>query len=123
CNAAWVISQLRSTPNNALNDFQKFTGSFSTPFKSAGFSGWVTTGCSAAGTGTLVRDAARSTDGFTTIDVRLDSLAIAGSAAPNGKFLRLEVRPNIALPQQPLLAGRRVGFSGPVLIDMDLEKG
>ena len=74
CNGAWVVSQLRATPNQTLTDFQKFSGVFSTPFKAAGFSGWVTTECSATGVGTLVRDAQHSTDGFTTIDVRIESL-------------------------------------------------
>ena len=92
-------------------------------FKSAGFSGWVTTGCSANGVGTLVRDAAHSTDGFTTLDLRLDRFSVGGQAPPAGKFLRLEVRPNVAPPPQPLLAGKRVSFSGPVLIDMDLQGG
>jgi hypothetical protein len=45
-----------------------------------------------------------------------------GSGGTN-RFLRLEIRPGVALPEQPLTAGARVQFSGPVMIDMDLQQG
>jgi hypothetical protein len=123
CNAAWVLSQLRQQPNDALTDVQKRSAALSTPFKSAGFSGWVTTGCSASGTGVLVRDAAKSTDGFTTADLKLDSMVVGASSGGATRFLRLEIRPGVALPPSPLTAGARVRFSGPLLIDMDLQQG
>jgi hypothetical protein len=123
CNATWVLTQLRQQSNDALTDFQKSSAAFSTPFKSAGFSGWVTTGCGASGVGSLVRNAQKSTDGFTTVDVKLESLTVGSASGGSGKFLRLEIRPGVALPAQPMNAGVRLRFSGPVLIDMDLQSG
>jgi hypothetical protein len=124
CNTAWIISMLRTTPNSELTDFQKRSALFSTPFKEAGFSGWVTTGCSAEGSGKLVRNAAKSSDGFTTIDVEISRLNVASVLAPSGRFIRLEVRPEVPLPLDlNLTKDSQIAFSGPVLIDMDLQDG
>jgi hypothetical protein len=122
CNGSWIVSQLRTKPNDALTDFQKSSASFSTPFKEAGFSGWVTTGCSADGSGVLVRDPERSSDGFTTLDVELKGLNIGTATAPLGRFLRLECHGGAVVPEN-LVRGSEISFSGPVLIDMDLQEG
>jgi hypothetical protein len=102
---------------------RRFIAFLTTPFKRIGISGWKETGCAGEGSGSPVRDAQHSTDGFYTIDVALQALKIGAEAAPAGRYLRLEVEPKTrahevcaeALVRQGML----VTFGGAVVIDTD----
>src|SRR5260221_12357746 len=89
CDAAGTAAMLSKEPQDALGWFSRFVAFLTTPFKRIGISGWKETGCMGEGSGRPVRDAQHSTDGFYTIDVRLERLAVGAQAAPAGRVLRL----------------------------------
>lgn len=120
CSAQWVIEHLGEHPENELDAVDKTLGLFSTPLKNLGFGGWVNTGCQASAKGWAVRDAQHSTDGFWTIDVKLQEFKIDGKNIPTNqqKFVRLEVEPNTpAHAKAKVKANQFIQFGGRVLID------
>ncbi len=101
CNPFWVENELRHMPNDPLSGVDQAAAFIATPFKEAGISSWVTTGCIGTATGSPVRSAQHSTDGFWTIDIKLDSLtatdrSVQGYSWPlnaGNRYVRLEVEP------------------------------
>ena len=123
CHAEHTLSALSREPQSEVPPFHKVIAVATSPIKKAGVSGWTDTGCSASGTGVLVRDMTHSTEGFWTIDVRLVRFAIDGHEAPEHRFLRLEIatgtKAHDVTSSTEIPTGTRVGFGGPVLIDHD----
>ena len=125
CDAAGTIAQLSTEPQAALSWFGRFVAFLTTPFKFWGISGWKETGCEAQASGRPVRDAQHSTDGFWTIDVRLEAFAIGTSPANSGtdRFLRVEVEPGTrahdVCAATRVVAGTRLAFGGAVVVDTD----
>lgn len=123
CNHTVTMSRLSTKPQPALKDIDKVTAIATTPVKKTGISGWSDTGCTADAEGVLVRESAHSTEGFWTVDVRLDRFEIENVQAPPGRFLRIEVAPGTkahdVTSANVLPEGTHVAFGGPVLIDHD----
>jgi hypothetical protein len=125
CDAPGTVGMLSREPQARLSCFDRWIAFLTTPFKRLGISGWKETGCDADATGRPVRDAQHSTDGFWTIDVRLDSFAI-GSAAQDpshANHIRVEVEPDTrahaVCARTPILEGTLLSFGGAVVIDTD----
>ena len=120
CNPGWVLGHLGTRPEPSLSVFERDTGAFSTPLKRLGFGGWVDTGCDAVARGTPVRRAQHSTDGFWTIDVRLNSMTINGQSATR-PYVRIEVEPgtpaHAGAASNPPAGGAQIAFHGHILID------
>jgi len=125
CDAAGTIAMISKTPQAELSCFDRWIAFLTILAKRLGISGWKETGCSAEVRGTPVRDAQHSTDGFWTIDVRLESLAIGTAAFDPSKpgYLRIEVEPGRAAhdvcAQTRIVTGMILSFGGPVVIDTD----
>ena len=123
CEPAGTVGRLSVAPQPALGCFSRWIAIFTTPFKFLGISGWTDTGCCGKGIGRLVRDAQHSTDGFWTLDVRLETFSIAGRPGVPGCFLRIEVEPgtraHAACSEQTIARRCHVWFAGPVLVDDD----
>jgi hypothetical protein len=125
CDAGGTIAMLSAEPQKALSWFDRFIAFLTTPFKFLGISGWKETGCESEASGRPVRDAQHSTDGFWTIDVRLDSLRLGQTPADltSPRFLRIEVEPKTAAhavcAAQTITTSVALGFGGPVVIDTD----
>jgi hypothetical protein len=129
-DAKYIIEHLSTSPQSQLNGFDEWIAFLSTPFKRLGISGWTQTGCSGSGYGKPVRDAQWSTDGFFTIDVLIQTLAIASRKetvtmlqTANPRYIRLEVEPgtrahSVCTQNRPT-AQDIIGFSGVVLVDRD----
>lgn len=118
-----TLARLSTKPQDALKDVDKVTAVATTQIKKTGISGWSDTGCTAEAEGVLVREAAHSTEGFWTLDVRLERFAIDKAEASAGRFVRIEVAPGTKAHEvtsaKTLPEGTRVGFGGPILIDHD----
>jgi hypothetical protein len=120
-----TVAQLSADAQQALSWFARFIAFFTTPFKFWGISGWKETGCDAEAVGWPIRDAQHSTDGFWTIDVRLDGFSIGTTSADltTPKFARLEVEPGTAAhdvcARTRVLEGMRIAFGGAVVVDTD----
>jgi hypothetical protein len=120
CNAQWVIGALGTHAESRLDETDRAVGFLTTPFKRLGIGGWVDTGCEATAEGWPVRDAQHSTDGFWTIDVKLNKFTIGGAASPANqqRFVRIEVEPNTAAHGSAHAQENRfIRFHGHVLID------
>ena len=125
CDAAGTIARLSAEPQNRLSWFGRFIAVLTTPFKFWGISGWKETGCGAEAAGQLVRDAQHSTDGFWTVDVRLESFRI-GTVSPDPgetRFIRVEVEPGTRAHEvcgaTRVLEDMRLVFGGAVVVDTD----
>jgi hypothetical protein len=126
CQPSLTIGQLSAEPQEPLSWLERWIAFLTTPFKFFGISGWQETGCDAAARGRPVRDARHSTDGFWTIDVQLESLAI-GTAPPDAleprRFIRLEIEPGTLAhrfcARRFVTAGAVISFGGPVVVDTD----
>ena len=125
CDAAGTIGRLSTEPLPALSWLERFLAFFTTPLKFRGISGWEETGCEARAAGRPVRDAQHSTDGFWTIDVRLEAFAIGTSSVNSGTygFIRVEVEPGTkasdVCAETRILAEMRIAFAGAVVVDTD----
>jgi hypothetical protein len=125
CDAAGTVAQLSLDAQQALSWFARFVAFFTTPVKFRGISGWKETGCEAAASGKPVRDAQHSTDGFWTIDVRLEEFRIGTTSADlrRARFLRVEVEPGTKAHEvcaaTRVLAGMEIAFGGAVVVDTD----
>ena len=123
CDPAATIGRLSTAPQGRLGWFSRWIAILTTPFKFLGVSGWTDTGCSGRGIGTLVREAQHSTDGFWTLDVRLEAFSIGNRKALPGRFLRIEIEPgtraHAACEATTLPEDCPVWFGGPILVDTD----
>jgi len=125
CDAPGTVALLSREPQPRLSCFDRWIAFLTTPFKRLGISGWKETGCDADATGRPVRDAQHSTDGFWTIDVRLDSFTIGPAAQDPSRAncIRVEVEPDTqahaVCAKTPILEGALLSFGGAVVIDMD----
>ena len=125
CDAAGTIARLSTEPEAALSWLGRFFAFLTTPFKYWGISGWEETGCEARAAGRAVRDAQHSTDGFWTIDARLEAFRIGTVSADltAARFVRVEVEPGTkahdACAGTRVLEGMRVAFGGAVVVDSD----
>jgi hypothetical protein len=124
CDHDFIQGQLSRRPQPALSWPSRFIGFLTTPFKRMGISGWTKTHCHATATGTLVRNAQHSTDGFWTIDVELEQLVVEGEALNvTERYIRIEVERGTSAhkicAQTKLLKGERIQVEGPVMIDRD----
>ena len=125
CDAERAIGELSREPQPALSWFDRTIALLTTIFKFLGISGWQETGCEADAVGRPVRDAQHSTDGFWTVDVRLEAFWIGSASADltRARFLRLEVEPGTKAHE--VCAARRVikdmelAFGGAVVVDTD----
>jgi hypothetical protein len=124
CSPASIQEQLSLHPQGALSWPSRFIGILTTPFKRMGISGWTKTHCHANATGTLVRNAQHSTDGFWTIDVKLEQLVVQGeSLVVTERYIRLEVERGTSAHKfcahNKLLKGQQIQAEGPIMIDRD----
>jgi hypothetical protein len=125
CDAVGTVAQLSADAQQALSWFARFIAFFTTPFKYWGISGWKETGCEAMASGRPVRDAQHSTDGFWTIDVRLQEFRIRTVPADltRARFLRVEVEPGTkaheVCARTRVVAGMGLAFGGAVVVDTD----
>lgn len=125
CDPGGAVGKLSLEPQPALSWFDRSVSFVTTIFKFLGVSGWTETGCSADAVGRPVRDAQHSTDGFWTIDVRLEAFRIGSDPADlkPDKFIRVEVEPGTKAHE--VCAGTRVlkdmelTFGGAVVVDTD----
>lgn len=125
CEPKGTIARLSRQPQPALSSFSRFIAFLTTPFKFCGISGWKETGCEVEARARPVRDAQHSTDGFWTIDVRLEAFSIGQNQADlsTPRYLRLEVEPGT--PAHEVCAANPIGprtqlaFGGAVVIDSD----
>jgi hypothetical protein len=125
CDTKATSAMLSLEPQRALSWFSRWLAFLTTPFKRFGISGWKETGCGARASGRPVRGAQHSTDGFWTVDVALEELAIGTMPVDLSvpRYLRLEVEPNTAAHE--VCAGNAIepsaelAFGGAVVIDTD----
>ena len=116
---------LSPAPQGELSWFDRAIAFLTAPFKFLGISGWKETGCEAKAQGRPVRDAQHSTDGFWTIDVRLEGLRIGTESANPAppKFIRLEIEPKTkahgVCAATAVREGMPLDFGGAVVIDTD----
>jgi len=130
CNPQEQVNRLMTVPKKTLGDGDKLAGVFTTPAKYIlsiwdGSNGWEATGCDAVGTGQPVREAQVSTDGLWTVDLKLLSLDVQGTQAPEGRYLRLEIMPDVpahtSASRHPPTAADVFRFSGPMIWDKDTD--
>jgi hypothetical protein len=125
CNTVETIARLSGKPQEALTRFDRWIALLTTPLKFCGISGWTETGCEAQAAGRPVRDAQHSTDGFWTIDVRLERFAVGAEPADltEPRFVRVEVEPGTKAHDvcagTRVLEGMGIEFGGAVVVDAD----
>jgi len=123
CRQDEIVSALDRVPQPELSWVDRKIGALTTPFKYAGISGWDDTGCFARIVGVAVRDAAHSSGGLFTIDVRLSSARIGDATGPPGRYLRIEVEPGTRahrlIRKDPVRRGAVISAAGPIVFDED----
>jgi len=87
-----IAKHFRQTVNGEVGAFPRATGFLYAPFKRAGIFGWSDLGYDGEVTG-LVKQSAKSTDQFLTVDVKLATLQIGGENIPiiDERYLRAEI--------------------------------
>ncbi|HSS45321.1 MAG TPA: hypothetical protein VLO07_08275 [Thermoanaerobaculia bacterium] len=125
CDAEGTVGKLSTEAQPALSWFDRVIAFLTTPFKFLGISGWKETGCEADAVGRPVRNAQHSTDGFWTMDVRLEAFRIATTSADPrpDKFIRLEVEPGTkahdVCASSCVIKDMELAFAGAVVVDTD----
>ena len=123
CRPSDIVAQLDRLPQPELSWIDRKIGALTTPFKYAGISGWEDTGCTGRIVGVVVRDAAHSSGGLFTIDIRLSSVRIGDQTGAPGRYLRIEVEPGTkahrVCRKRRVRQGAVVAASGPVVFDKD----
>ncbi len=125
CDPEDTIGKLSFEPRRALSWFDRAIAFLTTIFKFLGIAGWEETGCEAQAAGRPVRDAQHSTDGFWTIDVRLEAFRIGATSADlePQKFIRIEVEPGTkahgVCAATRVLKNMELAFGGAVVVDTD----
>lgn len=117
-----VSAALRDKSNTPLSRTARFLGFFTTYLgKYLGIQGWHDYHMVAQADG-VVEHQAGSTDGLYTIDLRLNSLTVAGTLIPLAKisYLRIEVFPRAKRGAQlPVKVGDQLCISGKFMWDGD----
>src|SRR6185295_3183885 len=87
-----IARNLRKRVNGEVGAVPRTVGFFTTPFKRVGIFGWSDLGYDGEVTG-LVKQAAKSTDQFYTVDMKLETLDINGRKMPlaGERYLRAEI--------------------------------
>ena len=87
-----IANNLEQSVNGKVGGFSRAAGFFFTPFKRLGIMGWSDLGYDGEITG-LVKQTAKSTDQFYTVDMKLESLQIDGRNIPltGDRYLRAEI--------------------------------
>ena len=87
-----IAKHLRQSVNGKVGGFARTTSFLFAPFKRMGFVGWSDLGYDSEITG-VVKQAAKSTDQFYTVDVKLETLQIDGRNIPltDECYLRAEI--------------------------------
>lgn len=123
CDAQGTVDMLKNKPESELSWFDRFIAWFTTPFKKIGIEGWKETGCVAKSTGTPVRDAQHSSDGFWTIDMAISTFTISGVSSSGDRFIRIEVEPGTKAHDicdtQLITSSSNLELGGAVVIDKD----
>jgi hypothetical protein len=129
CNSAWIVNHLSEAPQAYLDWGKRVTGVISTPLgKRLHISGWGTTGCvTAKAIGTVVMNQ-HSTDGFYTVDIKVESFSLGNyTVTPATRYLRLEVErggtAHSYLNDHGANLGDRIETGGPMFIDTDPPSG
>jgi hypothetical protein len=123
CRPDEVLTQLRTSKQSKLTDFEMLSGTVSAPFKKLGGQlSWRETACQASGIGQPYLNSQRSTDDFCTIDVKLMKFSIQGQEKPPGdRYLRLEALPggkaSAICAQRTISTLDTISFGGPLKID------
>jgi hypothetical protein len=125
CDAIDTVRGLRSVPQTYVDRTQQRAEWLGSPEKTLG-EGWIDTACEAKGTGIPYYDAVLSSDGFWTIEVKLESFRIGDVEKPGGpRFVRLVIRPrkwgggkaHDFASARYITRMDRIAFGGPVVID------
>lgn len=87
-----VVENLQTEPCEPINGVSRALGFLTTPIKNLGIFGWIDLDRRATVTGEVVQ-AARSTDGYRTLDLRIGELEVGGErvAVPGRRYMRCEV--------------------------------
>ena len=87
-----IACQLRTSVNPKLCPLDRFSGIVSTAGKRLGISGWSDLGYDGEVTGTVLQ-AAKSTDQFYTVDIKVETLRIDGATGTcdRERYLRAEI--------------------------------
>ena len=87
-----IAKNLRQNVNGEVGGFLRVAAFFFTPFKRLGIQGWTDLGYDGEITG-LVKQTAKSTDQFYTVDMKLETLQIDGKKIPltDDRYLRAEM--------------------------------
>jgi hypothetical protein len=87
-----IAKHLRQSVNGKVGGFARTTGFLFAPFKRMGIVGWSDLGYDGEITGVVIQ-AAKSTDHFYTVDIKLETLQIDGKNIPltDERYLRAEI--------------------------------
>ena len=117
-----IANNLRQTVNGEVSGFSRAAGFFFTPFKRLGIMGWSDLGYGGEIIG-LVKQTAKSTDQFYTVDMKLASLQIDGRNIPltGDRYLRAEIcLCEVKLPESERpQVGEKVWMRGRMVWDGD----
>jgi len=117
-----IAHNLRPTVNGEVSGFSRAAGFFFTPFKRMGIMGWRDLGYDGEITG-LVKQTAKSTDQFYTVDMKLETLQIDGRNIPftGDRYLRAEIcLCEVKLPESERpQVGEKVWMRGRMVWDGD----
>jgi hypothetical protein len=127
-----LARSLRLLPNEPLNGIDKTVAFFTTPFKNAGYSGWLRTAFSEGCVTGKVMYSAASSDGFQTIDVAVESISTEGTSTVisaellyGTRYLRIEHdfahAFGIGGDPVPLNLGTQINACGEIWWDTDRE--
>jgi len=115
-------SNLRASVNKKLTGVARGAGFVTTPFKRFGILGWRDMKTDAVALAEVVQ-AAASTDGFVTVDLRLENITLGGQPIPlkSTRFIRAEIcveALGLSRSERPC-TGDKVRLSGRLLWDGD----
>jgi hypothetical protein len=117
-----IAKNLRQSVNGEVGGFSRGAAFFFTPFKRMGIMGWSDLGYDGEITG-LVKQTAKSTDQFYTVDMKLETLRIDGRNMPltDDRYLRAEIclcEVKLSEKDRPKV-GERVWMRGRMVWDGD----
>jgi hypothetical protein len=117
-----IAKHLRQSVNGEVRGFSRSAAFFFTPFKRIGIFGWSDLGYDGEITG-VVKQAAKSTDQFYTVDMKLETLQINGQNIPlaDDRYLRAEIclcEVKLSENDRPR-AGEKVWMRGRMIWDGD----
>lgn len=124
CSAAETMQRLSTKPEAYIDKTHQRVGWLTSGVTTT--EGWLATACNAKGVGVPYHEAVLSSDGFWTIDVRLEAFSIGDVSKPSGnRYVRLVLRPLTLgggkaheLADNHYITVRDVlAFSGPIVIE------